>query len=61
MPPPTEDAAGIVGSSGRTSRVSQRYAIRLIRSLGLEFVDARKVRGARLSPESGDAHGPDGS
>ena len=35
--------------------------LELIRSLGLELVDVRKVRGAQLSPETGDAHSPDGS
>jgi hypothetical protein len=35
--------------------------LELIRSLGLELVDVRKVRGARRSPETGDAHSPDGS
>jgi hypothetical protein len=35
--------------------------LELIRSLGLELVDVRKVRRAQLSPETGDAHGPDGS
>ena len=36
--------------------------LELIRSLGLELVDVRKVRGAgHGSPESGDAHGRVGS
>jgi hypothetical protein len=35
--------------------------LELIRCLGLELVDVRKVRGGRLSSKSGDAQTPGGS